>query len=260
MNGCRPGRAGRGGGAAWALVAALTLTGCAGGLTTDERAARVNVELGMAYLEESNIPAALSTLTKAVGQNPRDPGAHMTLAIAYARAGERERAAEHFLHAVRLDPADASVRNNYGVFLCEEQRYEEAERQFVLAVASPRYASPELALTNAGACARSAGEYRRAQHHLEQALVHAPNYPPALYQLARLALVSADPLGARGWIVRLEQRGPLDAAGLELAAVIDEALGEGGRAAGYRRELQSRYPDGPAQTGFGLSRQQERDE
>lgn len=242
-------------GRCWVLASVLLLAGCATGLSDNERAARVNVELGMAYLEEANVPAAIDTLSKAVEQAPRDAAAHAALAIAYQRGGQRELAARHFVHAIALDPGDASVRNNYAVALCQEGRFDEAERQFALAVASPRYANPQLALTNAGACARLAGDWQRAGHHLEQALLHSPEYAPALYQLARLAWLQSDPSGARDVLQRLERSAGLDAAALALAIDVHDALGEHAVAAEYRARLEGSHPAGWQPTDIGLSRQ-----
>ena len=79
------------------LGAALLLAGCAsggGGMNPTraepsraETAAAYNLQLGVAYLQQGNLPLAKEKLERALQQNPRDATTHGALAMLNERLG-----------------------------------------------------------------------------------------------------------------------------------------------------------------------------
>ena len=62
------------------------------------------MQLGLAYLQQGNLPVAKEKLERAEKQNPRDPQVHDALAMLYERLKEPKLVDEHFRIAVRLAP------------------------------------------------------------------------------------------------------------------------------------------------------------
>ena len=60
--------------------------------------------------------------------------------------------------------------NNYGRFLCQNRRYEEAEAIFIRAADNPLYNTPEIPFTNAGICASASGRMLMLKKFYRKAL------------------------------------------------------------------------------------------
>jgi type IV pilus assembly protein PilF len=64
----------------------------AAGQTSNQDAARYNVQLGMSYMQRGDLEGAREKLERAVQQDPTLPAAHAALGILYERAGDTRRA------------------------------------------------------------------------------------------------------------------------------------------------------------------------
>ncbi len=151
-------------------------------------AAKYNVQLGTAYLQQGNYPLAKEKLERSLKQNPRDPDVHTSLALMYDRTGDQKLADRHYREALRLAPDKPAVINNYAVYLCKSGRVDEGVERFKAVAASKFYQTPEVALTNAGVCLRSAKRIDEAQASFVSAIKARPNYSEATVQLASLHL------------------------------------------------------------------------
>jgi type IV pilus assembly protein PilF len=177
---------------ATALVA-LVLVACGGtprnkGEDPNITAARSNVQLGTAYLQQGNYTVARDKLKRALKQNPRDPDVHTSLGLLYDRTGEPKLADRHFREALQLAPERPDLGNNYAVYLCKNGRVDEGVERFTEVAANKYYRTPEVALTNAGVCLRGAQRLDAAQEKFVAAIKARPNYSEATVQLATLHL------------------------------------------------------------------------
>lgn len=194
-------------------IAAIVLSACAGGgeeRPSVENAAVANMNLGAGYLRQGRTDLAIERLQRALAQNPRLVEAHSTIALAYDQIGALEEAETHYLRATQLDPSNSAAANAYAVFLCNRQnRWADAEPYFRRAAENPTYATPEVALTNAGTCARSAGRNEEAAEYFRAALARSPSYADALLNMMELSYQSGNYLQARAFVQRfLAARGP----------------------------------------------------
>jgi len=180
-----------------ALLTLILLGGCA---ATDEsdprrsgsavdrvspvRAAELNTRLGVGYLERGQLQVALQKLEQAVEQDPEHVPAHLALGIVYQRIDATDSALQHLRTAVRLAPEDGGAHNSYAALLCEVGRYDAADRHFQAALEDPFYATPGVALANAGACARRDGRLDAAERYLREALRYDAQNRTALFNLA----------------------------------------------------------------------------
>lgn len=190
------------------LAACVMLGGCvtgrraADGVTPSEAAAGFNLQLGVAYLKEGNLPLAKEKLERALSQDPRDANVHSALALLEDRLGHVAEADKYFRTALRLAPQSPDISNNYAIYLCRTHREAEGVERFLAVANNALYAAPATAFTNAGVCLRGANKLDAAAAAFERALQIQPNYAEAAYQLADLELTRGHPAQSRAVIDR----------------------------------------------------------
>src|SRR5215510_4151653 len=158
------------------------------GESPEVTAAKYNIQLGTAYLQQGNYALAKEKLERALKQNPKDPDVHTSLGLLYDRTGDIKGADKHFKEALRLAPDKPDLSNNYAVYLCKNGRTDEGVDRFTAVANNKYYRTPEVALTNAGVCLRSAKRLDEAEKKFAGAIRARPNYSEATVQLASLHL------------------------------------------------------------------------
>jgi Flp pilus assembly protein TadD len=190
----------------------------------DRGLARVENGRGIALAAEApgggeKLTEAAFAFKRAADLDPAWAPPHVNLGALFHRLGRPSAARAAYLRAIALDPSGGSAHFNLGLLCRDEDDLAAAERAFVAALAAdpphPR-ARRELALvcaergdraravalfeeelratrrpdawvyTQLGVIFIEAGEPSRAEAALRQALVHDPEHPQALAQLARL--------------------------------------------------------------------------
>lgn len=207
------------------------------------RAADVNTRLGVGYFERGDLQIAIEKLERAIELDPAHVPAYVTLALIQERLGRDARARRYHREAVSLAPDDGATLNSYATFLCRQGEYAEAEEFFRRAVDDPFYDTREVAYTNAGACALRSDRFDRAEDYLRGALEINPDYPDALFHLARLFLQRDDAFRARAFLQRFEATAGADPGMLLLGYRIEKRLGNEREAARYFRRLEEQFPD-----------------
>jgi type IV pilus assembly protein PilF len=228
----------------------LCAAGCASNSDSNkkpqlERAADINLELGIEHLRKGNLGQAKEKIERSLEQNPRNAKAHMTAGLLYDRLGEQKKADSHFERAIALDSKNPDILNNYAVFLCRNGRHERGERHAVQAATNPLYATPEVAWVNAGNCARASKDLARAEQHYRKALAARPRLPIALFSLAEVQLEQKNYLSARGFLEQYLTVARTSPATLWLGVRIERALGNEGTANQYAQRLKNEFPTAP---------------
>lgn len=208
-----------------------------------QTAASANTQLGIEYLREGNYEMSKTKLDKALKLVPDYVGAHEAIAVLYGRVGEDNLADQHYRKALKLDPERAQNHNNYGQFLCSRERYEEAEKEFLVAANNPFYASPGLPLTNAGLCAAKINDKEKAEQYFRLALERNPEFSPALLQMAKISHKEGNYMSARGYMQRFQQVAKHNADSLWLAIRLEYELGDHEAWGNYALMLRNNYPD-----------------
>jgi type IV pilus assembly protein PilF len=158
------------------------------GPSQKEKASDINVQLGMGYYHQNNLELANEKLLKALNQNPRNAQAHHAYAVLQNRFHDKEKAEFHFKKAIEYNDKDSEALNNYGAFLCHDNRAEEAEKMFLQAVNNPLYKAPEVAYTNAASCLQQNNKKpEQVKRYLKKALGMRNNFRPALLMLAEIS-------------------------------------------------------------------------
>lgn len=234
---------------AWVLMAALA-AGCA---STAERAAdedkrtrlvETNVQLAAGYLQRGQLEYAKEKLDKALVIDSNDSQANNMMALLQWRFKDYGLAERHFARAV-ADESNAEAQNNFGAFLCERDRPEDAEKWFKRAAANPLYKTPAAANENAALCLMKKQAYTKAEPYFREALRVEPQRPASLYHMARISHDTGRTLAARGFIQRFFQASEDTAEALWLAVQVERALKNKNDEASYALRLRSRFPTSP---------------
>jgi len=239
------------------IVIGVLLAGCA---STAEREAdegkrrrlvETNVQLAEVYLQRGQLEFAKEKLEKALAVDPNDRHANNTMALLQWRLRDYAAAEAHFQRAVAGQKGNGEAHNNYGVFLCERGRVDEAERWFKLAIADQLYSTPAVANQNAGLCLIKKADRVAAEAYLREALRLNPRLAPSLLEMARIGLDSNRALAARGFMQRYFQEAADTAEALWLAVRIERALGHKNEEASYALRLRAKFPDSPEARQLG---------
>ncbi len=229
------------------IVAVVLASGCVGpGKPTVDKAqvAELNTRLGLEYMEQGRLDLAKVKLERARQAQPRSAEVNWANAMLYEKLGDMEKAESFFRKAMRADPSSAEAHNNFGAFLCRQERIEEGLKHFDKAAANPLYPTPEYALANAGLCLLEAGDETRAEEYFRKALEKNPHYAAALYQMARLTYRQKRYLASRAFRERLAHvlKKPQPQL-LWLCVVTERAMSNYGEADRCEKTLKTRFPD-----------------
>jgi type IV pilus assembly protein PilF len=205
--------------------------------------AELQTQLGIGYLREGKLELAWIRLQRALDADPNYSTAHNAMAVVQERLDDPQKAEEHYLLAVSLNPADSAAQNNYGRFLCSQKRFEEGEQRFLQAAKNPLYAQPEIAYANAGLCMKQAENLDKAERYLRSALQINPRIPPALIAMSDISFIHERYLPARGYLQRYLELARHTAHTLWLGVQIERQLGDKNTASSYALMLKSTYPD-----------------
>ena len=197
-----------------------------------------------------DLDAAESQARKVLRLDPAAADANTLLGAIEGRRGRSEAAGPHYRRAAELAPERGDTLNNYGAWLCANGYPAEALVWFDRALAAPGYATPGSALANAGGCALKSGQGERAERDLRRALEIEPRNPYALASMAEYQYGQGRYFEARAFAERRLAAAPADASVLQLAARIEDRLGDRVAASRYQQRLRAEFPQaGPAITG-----------
>jgi type IV pilus assembly protein PilF len=96
----------------------------------------------------------------------------------YEEMGKPDLAATHYDRALQLAPNNSEVLYAFGSYQCRQKRYAEADVYLKKALDNPLYATPWVAMTNAGTCASSAGDAAKAERYYRAAVAANPGFGP----------------------------------------------------------------------------------
>ncbi len=198
------------------LLASCTST------TTKQPKSKSHYTLGLSFLQSNNPTMALREFLAAAEDDPEDPEVHAGLARAYQYKKAYSLAEKHYLKALEFSNNEPRYQNNLAALYISMERWDQAIDYFEQAARNLLFMRSELALMGKGYAYYRKGDYpsalqayreaemiapRLAVLHFhvgetyaalgqldlaassyEKALLHAPKYSEARYQLAILLL------------------------------------------------------------------------
>ena len=221
---------------------------------TKRMAAQRRLSLAEQRLNAGDLKTAEAEAAAALKANPASADALTLLAVIADRKGASAQAGDYFKRAAEAAPKKGGVLNNYGAWLCGNDFPAESLVWFDRALAAPGYDTPESALANAGGCALKTGQYERADRDLRKALSIAPQNAYTLASLAESEYRQGRYFEARAFTERRLAAAPASAAVLQLAAGIEEKLGDKAAASRYVQRLRAEFPDVVTADPWGKTR------
>ena len=209
---------------------------------TPQTKAMNEIALAQEYWQQGQYEIALEDVQKAIKIDPNSPEAYTMLGLLDEKINRLEQANAAYAKSASLAPNNGNILNNYGAWLCRSGHPAEADVQFRKALADPFYKTPAAALGNAAECALEAGHTDVAEGYYRRVLSMEPGNPNALQSMAGIDFKRGEYLPARGFIERLIAAGSVAPETLDLAAHIEDKLGDTQAAQNYRTRLGSEFP------------------
>jgi type IV pilus assembly protein PilF len=151
--------------------------------------AKINTQLGMAYLERHEVQRAKQKFLTAMNQAPNIPETWYSMAYFLEVTGDDKVAQKYYQKAITIAPNRGDAHNNYGTFLCRMGNYKGAIQQFMIAIEDPTYLDTASAYENAGLCATKIPDRKQAIAYFKQAIEQDPTRSTSVNELARLGLI-----------------------------------------------------------------------
>ncbi len=189
--------------------------------TDVSRRAQIRIDLAAGYYQQRAFAQSLEELRAALAIDANSAQAYGMLGLVYMELGEQARAEDGFRQALRIAPGDSDLLNNYGWFLCQTGRSDQAIPQFQAALKNPLYATPARPLHNAGICSLRIGDELGAESYFLRSFQIDPRNPVAMYNLGEINLRRGDLDRARFYSRRLLDTFPPSAETLWLAIRIE---------------------------------------
>ena len=217
--------------------------------TAREKRALIRMQLAVGYYQEGKYEVALDEIKQALEADPNYADAYGVRALTYTAMGHLPLADENYQHALRLQPNNPELANNYGTFLCQSlNRPDAAIKYFDTALGNRSYQTPLSAMVNAGACSLKNKNLDAAERYLLDALRLNPSLPAVNTGLARVYYERRDLARAGFFIQRLLETSKLDtlpADALWLALRVQRARGDRSNEAQFAAQLRRRFPGSP---------------
>ncbi len=212
--------------------------------TSDARQrAKVHAELGALYLQDGRHEIALEEARIAIEADADYAPAHSLLGLIYMSLRKGELAERSLRRALQLAPGDPEINNNFGWFLCQNDRIKESFAYFQTAVGNPLYQTPAKALTNMGVCALMDKDDRKGEEYLLRALRADRANLRAMYLLAEIGYRAGRLADARQWMKDLHAKLEPTAESAWLALRIERKLGDREGEARFTGILRRKYRD-----------------
>lgn len=125
-------------------------------------------------------------LRKALEIDPSSADAHAALAVVFQTEMEPKLADEEYRKALASDSRNARVLNNYGGFLYEQKRYEEAYQRLLEASQDTLYPERSRVFENLGLVSLQMKKPAQAKEYFEKSLRLNRNQPSVALEMADL--------------------------------------------------------------------------
>lgn len=218
--------------------------------TEVQRRARIRLQLAVGYYQQRQLDVALDEVKQALSVDPNFVDAYSVRALIYMEMGEVRLADDSFQHALRLSPNNPDFANNYGWFLCQNNREKESIAYFESALKNRTYQSPAKALFNAGVCSLKLKDTVAAERYFSQSFQFDTSNPLTNAHLAKLAYDRSDYERARfyiGFISKIDVQSP---EALWMAIKVARKLGDRSVETSLVAQLSRRFSTSPEYASY----------
>lgn len=229
------------------LAAIFALGACAGTSgkkSSTQDVSNIKTQLAIEYMRGHDFRQATTSIEEAIKANDKNEIAWLIRAQIFQHLKVPEKAEASFKKALSIKPDSAEINNNYGWYLCSQtKRVNESIAYFDKALADPTYPSPHTANLNKGICSAKLGQYSLSESYLQRALAAAPQFPPAMKEMARTKMLAGNLQDADYYFRQYQSRvDMLLADDLLLGWKLAYAMGNTQAAYEYEAQLRANYP------------------
>lgn len=189
-------------------------------------AAKTRISLGLNYLRRGDSTQALFNLERARTMAPNLPEVYNALAFYYQTVGEHAQAENAYKQAIARDANNADAYNNYGAFLCQIGKFEDAERLLLTAIAKPGYIRVAESYENLALCQLEQDGFERARNFLASSLSHNGTRITALINSASVNYAMGNLQDAKADLQRIQRLGRVSARSTLLNYLVSEKQGD----------------------------------
>ena len=230
------------------LMVALLSTGCVTRVegttqpaTREERVA-AQLALARAHIENEDWASARPPLRRAIDIDRRTPEAYAMFAMLYEAEGDDDEAESYYRRGLRFNRNHSMTLNNYGIFLFNQGRYDEARRYLQRAVQDSSYVGRGQAFMNLGLTELALENYDEAEAALRRSVRLNANQPEAHLELSYLALNAGKLAEARHYYDNYLQLANQTPRSLWIGIQLYEALNDQDRVSSYALQLRNLHP------------------
>jgi len=171
---------------------------------------------------------------------------YAAMALVFQAEMESKLADEYFRKALSFKSDNQTrILNNYGSFLYEQGRYQEAMQRFSKAVEDTYYAGRSRVFENMGLTALKLNQPEQAIEYFVRTLRLDPKQPQALLELADLARVKREYSKALGYYQLFSEVSEQNARSLLLGIRLADQTGDRNKAKSLGLQLKRLYPASP---------------
>lgn len=207
-----------------------------------DRALTDYITLATGYLREGKRDQALRALKKGIELDDDSPALLNVLALYYSTDSEFELAEKQYRKAISADSSYTASYLNYGVFLYERQRYQDALEMFRKACDDVMYSEREIAFLNYGLALKKLGHDAEAETYFKRSIANNPRNPRAILEMVQLEFDRGNFAESRMYyeqFIKLSRQTPRS---LWLGIRLMKVFGEDDRLASYALFLKNQYP------------------
>jgi len=203
--------------------------------------AKAHTDLAAAYYELGNVGVALEEVRIAIAADANYAPAYNVQGLVNMDLRENGVAEASFQRGLKLAPQDPDLNHNYGWFLCQTGREDQALGWFMNAVRNPLYPTPAKSFAAAGRCLQKR-DPAEAMKYFDRALRLDPNNLQAMLPYAELLYRRGQLQQARELVGRFNKLLPEPTAeSLWLALRIERKRGDRLAETSFATQLRRRY-------------------
>lgn len=207
-----------------------------------KEAARTRIALGINYLQRGDNAQAKFNLEKAKSLAPELAEVHNAMAYYYQQVAEFEAAENSYKTAIDLEPNNADSYNNYGAFLCQRGKYDQAEQLLLQAISRPGYIRAADSYENIALCRLEQKDFIQAKTYLDLSIKHNASRPSALFNLASVNYAMADLPAAQVLLDRMQSASQISPRSVLLGYLIAQEQQDYSRMQTAEQLLLTTYP------------------
>lgn len=139
--------------------------------------------LAIAYMERNQPQKALKNLQRAKHVAPYYLPTLLAFAHYYNTVQDTRQASGIYQQALQRYPNNSQLLHNFGIFLCQQGKYNQANNYFSKAIKQQKYTHVALTYESAAQCLWLANQTDKAIESMRAAVNHAPSNPRMIERL-----------------------------------------------------------------------------